>query len=151
MKAPKCTGEVTPPKVSAECKASCDAKVSGKLECTPAKVALNVTGAADASVATKYKGAIEKNLPAILKIAVGMKDRVASITGSVEGVVEGAQATVKASTAGGPVVAGALTACVMNPFKGAMDAAASIKANVNVSVDVKASASASGSASGKAG
>ncbi|HMI86126.1 MAG TPA: hypothetical protein VK550_18655 [Polyangiaceae bacterium] len=151
MKAPKCTGEVTPPKVSAECKASCDAKVNGKLECTPAKVALNVTGAADASVATKYKGAIEKNLPAILKIAIGMKDRVASITGSVEGVIDGAQGTVKAAASGSPVTGAALTACVANPFKGAMDAAASIKANVNVSVDVKASASASGSASGKAG
>ena len=151
MKAPKCTGEVTP-KVSAECKASCDAKrFPASSRCTPAKVALNVTGAADAAVATKYKGAIEKNLPAILKIAVGMKDRVASITGSVEGVVEGAQATVKASTAGGPVVTGALVACVTNPFKGAMDAAASIKANVNVSVEVKASAEAKGSAGGKAG
>jgi hypothetical protein len=150
MKAPKCTGEMTPPKVSAECKASCDAKVSGKLECTPAKVVVKIDGAADASVATNYKGAIEKNLPAILKIAIGMKDRAASITGSVEGVVEGAKATVNASS-GGPVMTAALGACVMEPFKGAMDAAASIKANVNVSVDVKASAEAKGSASGKAG
>jgi hypothetical protein len=151
MKAPKCTGEVTPPKVSAECKASCDAKVSGKLECTPAKVVVKIDGAADAKVAGDYKGAIEKNLPAILKIAIGMKDRVASITGSVEGVVDGAQGTVKAASSGSPVVGAALTACVAAPFKGAMDAAASIKANVNVSVDVKASAEAKGSASGKAG
>jgi len=151
MKAPQCSGTVQPPKVSAECKASCDAKVSGKLSCSPAKVALRIEGAADAAITAKYKGAIEKNLPAILKIAIGMKDRAGAIAGSVQGVVEGAQATVKASTGGGPAMTAALTACVMAPFKGAIDAAASIKANVNVSVDVKASASASGSAGGKAG
>ena len=46
-----------------------------------------------------------------------------------------------------------LVACVASPFKGALDAAASVKASVKVSVDVKASASASGSGSagGKAG
>jgi len=151
MKAPKCAGEVTPPKVSAECKASCDAKVNGKLECTPAKVALKIEGAADAAVTAKYKGAIEKNLPAILKIAIGMKDRAASIAANVQGVVEGAQGTVKVAASGSPMMGAALTACVAAPFKGAIDAAASIKANVNVSVDVKASAEAHGSASGKAG
>ena len=40
-------------------------------------------GAADAAVSAKYKGAIEKNLPAILKIAIGMKDRVGSIAANV--------------------------------------------------------------------
>jgi hypothetical protein len=151
MKAPKCTGEVVPPKVSAECKASCDAKVNGKLECSPAKVALKVEGAADAAITAKYKGAIEKNLPAILKIAIGMKDRASSIAANVQGAVDGAQASVKAAAGASPMSGAALTACVAAPFKGAIDAAASIKANVNVSVDVKASAEAHGSASGKAG
>ena len=52
-----------------------------------------------------------------------------------------------------PIAGGRLAACVSAPFKGAIDAAASLKANVNVSVEVKASASASasGSAGGKAG
>ncbi len=151
MKAPKCTGEVTPPKVSAECKASCDAKVNGKLECTPAKVALKIEGAADAAIAAKYKGAIEKNLPAVLKIAIGMKDRASSIAANVQGAVDGAQGAVKGAVSGGGASGVALGACIAKPFKGALDAAASIKANVNVSVDVKASAEAHGSASGKAG
>ncbi|MET0593523.1 MAG: hypothetical protein ABW133_12545, partial [Polyangiaceae bacterium] len=68
-----------------------------------------------------------------------------SISGSVESVVQGAQASVQAST-GGPMVTGALTACVVGPLKSTMDAAASLKANVNVSVEVKASAEAKGSA-----
>ena len=151
MKAPSCTGKVEPPKVSAECKASCDAKVNAKLECRPARVALRVDGSADAAAAAKYKAAIEKNRPAVLKVAIGMKDRAEGVAASVKGVVEGVQGSLSAATKGGPVVAGKLTACVAAPFKGAFDAAASVKASVNVSVDVKASASASGSASGKAG
>jgi hypothetical protein len=149
MKEPKCSGKLDPPKVSADCKASCDAKVSGKLSCTPAHVVLKIDGAADAKVQAQFKGAIEKNLPGILKIAIGMKERVEGVAASVTGVVDGAQAAVKASTSGGPAITAALTACVAMPFKGAIDAAASVKASVNVSVDVKASASASGS--GKAG
>lgn len=148
MKAPKCSGKIEPPKVSAECKANCDAKVSGKVECTPARVALKIEGAADAEAAAKFKGAIEKNLPKVLKIAIGMKDRLASVGASVTAVVDGVQGTVKGAVSGGPALAAQLTACVAAPFTGALDAAASLKASVNVSVDVKASASASGSASG---
>jgi hypothetical protein len=150
MKAPKCSGKVEPPQMSAECKASCDAKVSGKVECTPARVVLKIEGAADAAAAATYKAAIEKNLPLVLKIAIGMKDRVGEVAGSVKGVVEGAQGAVSGAVSGGPVLAAALTACVAAPFTGALDAAASLQASVDVSVDVKASASASGSASGGA-
>lgn len=151
MKEPSCSGELTPPNVSAECKASCDAKLSSDVVCTPAKVVLKIEGAADAEAAAKYKAAIEKNLPAVLKIAIGMKDRVTGVVANVTGVVDGAQTAVKGAISGGPMTAAALTACVAAPFKGAIEAVASIKANVNVSVEVNASVSASGSASGKAG
>jgi hypothetical protein len=146
MKAPKCEGKFEPPKASADCNASCDAKLSAKLECRPAKVALKVSGEADKDLALKYKAAIEKNLPGILKVAIGMKDRAEGVAGSVKGVVEGVQGTVQVVAKGNPMIGAKLTACVAAPFKGAIDAAASVKASVNVSVEVKASASASGSA-----
>ncbi len=151
MKAPKCTGTVTPPKMSAECSAHCDAQVQAKATCTPAKIALKIEGAADAKAAEQFKAAIEKNLPLVLKIAIGMGDRAAKMAGNVKVVVEGVQGSVETVVKGSPMLGAKLTACVAAPFKGAFDAAASIKANVNVSVDVKASASASGSAGGKAG
>lgn len=153
MKAPKCTGEVTPPKMSAECKAHCDAKMEGKVECHPASVAVRIEGAADAKVADNYRAALEKNLPIILKIAVGMAHRAEKAAGSVRAVVEGLQGSVEAvaKTSSDKTAGAKLVACVASPFKGALDAAASVKANVKVSVDVKASASASGSASGKTG
>jgi hypothetical protein len=153
MKAPKCTGEVTPPKMSAECKAHCDARMEGKIECEPANVVVRIEGATDTKAADTYRLALEKNLPVILKIAVGMGHRAEKAAGSVHAVVEGLQGTVEVVAKGSSdKVAGAkLVSCVAAPFKGAIDAAASVRANVKVSVDVKASASASGSASGKAG
>lgn len=158
MKAPKCNGEITPPKMDAECKGKCDAKLSAKAECSEPRIALVIAGAADAGAAAKLKGALEKNLPAILKIAVGIGAQAPKVAASVQTTLEGVQGSfegiAKASGGGGGGAAKVglkLTSCLLAPFKGAFDAAASIKANVNVSVDVKASASASGSASGKAG
>ncbi len=153
MKAPKCEGEVTPPKVSAECKAHCDAEVNGKLECTPATVGIRVDGAADAKAAATYKAALEKNLPLVLKVAIGMAGRAEKMADGVKVMIEGLQvtATEMAKASSDPAAALKLTSCVVAPFKGAIDAAASIKANVNVSVNVKASAEAKGSAGGKAG
>ena len=152
MKAPKCSGEVKPPKMSAECKASCDTKVSAKAECTPAQVGVNITGGADAALAGKLKGTLEKNLPLVLKVAIGMKDNAVRVSGNGKAVVEGVQASITeiAGQAGakGAMVGGQLTACLGGTFKGAADAAASLKGSVDVSVKVSASASASGSAGG---
>lgn len=149
MEAPKCTGKLEPPKVSAECKAKCDASVQAKASCTPPHLALKITGAADAAAQAKFQAAVEKNLPGVITVAVGMGKHVGELAGSMEAVINGVQAGV--SAAGDPMTVGRLTACVGAPFKGALDAVANVKANVNVSVNVQASASASGSAGGKAG
>ena len=149
MKAPKCDGKVEPPKASAECNASCETKLSADVQCRPASVAVLVDGAADAKVAGQFKAAIENNLPAILKIAVGMKDQAISAAANGKVVVEGVVAAVKQVKAS-PAVGARLTACVTGKFTGALKAAASVQASVKVSVDVNASASASGSAGGSA-
>jgi hypothetical protein len=137
IKEPKCSGEVKPPEMSAECKASCDAKVSGKVECIPAKVSVKLEGAADASAAGKLKAAIEKNLPAILKITLGMKGRIEGAIASVKASIEGVQAAVK----GGGQAALKVGGCLV----------ASLKAQADASVSLNVSVSASASASGEAG
>lgn len=136
MKAPHCSGKVVPPKMSADCKANCNAKVSGKLECTPARVSVTISGAANAEAATKLKTAIQKDLPAILKVTLGMKDRLKDAMASVETSVKGIGAVVQGAGAGALKVAGCIS--------GAVSGAAKASASINVSV--KASASASGSA-----
>jgi hypothetical protein len=162
MKAPKCTGEITPPKVSAECKARCDGEVSAKLECTPAMITVNATGKADAKAFAGYKTVIEKDLPAILKTAIGLGQRATKMAGSVKDVVAGVQTavtvSVKAGGANGAIMAGKIGTCFGGNFTGAADAAGSVTANVSLSASVQvgaggasASGSASASASGKAG
>lgn len=150
MKAPSCEGEIEPPKASAECNAACETHVQAEVKCEPARVALVVQGSADAQLAATFRAAIERNLPAVLEIAVGMKDQALGVAGDVKAVVGGVEATIK-SLKSAPEIGARLGACVAMPFKAAFDAAASIKANVDVSVQVQASVTASASASGSAG
>jgi hypothetical protein len=144
MQAPKCTGKVEPPQMSAECKAKCDASMQAKAECTPPHVIVRVVGAADAAAEAKFRTAIEKDLGAVLKVAVGTGKGAVQLADNLEVVVKGVQASL--SGAGDPMTIGRLTACVEAPFKGAFDAVASVKASVNVSVNVQASASGSAKA-----
>ena len=135
IKEPKCSGKVEMPKVSADCKAHCDAKLSANASCTPASVKVTFSG--DAKAGAKLAGALEKNLPLILKVALGMKARAEGAIASVKTSVEGLQAVVK----GGGQVAIKVGACIAGALKAQVDA------SVSINVSVKASASASGSAS----
>jgi hypothetical protein len=149
MKAPRCTGKVEPPQVSADCKAKCDASLQAKAECTPPHVAVRVSGAADVAAATKLIEALDRDLGAILKVALGTGKGAERVSGDANLVIEGARASIEG--AGDPLTVGRLTACLEQPFKSAIDAVGSIKASVKVSVDVQASATASGSAGAGAG
>jgi hypothetical protein len=137
MKAPKCSGEVKPPEMSAECKANCDAEVSAKMECRPATVMVKIDGAADAQAAAKLKGALTANLPALLKVTMGMKGKVEGVVKNVEASIKGVEAAVQ----GGGDAAMKVGACFVGSLK------AQAEASVQIDVSVKASASASGSAS----
>ncbi|MCA9710492.1 MAG: hypothetical protein KDK70_31920 [Myxococcales bacterium] len=150
MKAPTCEGDIEPPKASAECNAGCETQVQAEVKCEPAQVALMIEGGADAQAVATLTTAVRNNLPAVLEIAVGMKDQALGVAADVKAVVGGVQATIKALKAS-PSVGARITACVAAPFAAALEAAASIQANVSVSVNVQASVTASGSASGSAG
>jgi hypothetical protein len=145
MKAPQCTGEVTPPKATAECKGSCQAQVEAEVSCTEPKVVVNVMASADAELATRYKSGLEKHLPNILKVSIGMKDR---IKGVVENALAAAKAGAEVAKAGASAgMEGAnLASCVGARIEAAVKASARIEASVSVSVNVSASATASGSA-----
>jgi hypothetical protein len=110
--------------------------VSGKLECTPAAVTVKIEGAADAQAATKLKAALEKNLPALLKVTMGMKAKLEKVSGTVKSTVSGLEGTVKAGGTGALKAAG----CIAGSLKAQADA------SVQINVSVKASASASAEA-----
>ncbi|HLK40824.1 MAG TPA: hypothetical protein VKU41_28920 [Polyangiaceae bacterium] len=143
MKAPKCTGKVEPPQISAECKAKCDAGLHAHAECTPPHIALRISGSADAKAEAMYRAAIEKNLGAVLKVAVGTGKGALELAGNMETVING---VVAGAQGAGDAVSGLKLAACLAPVKGALDAVASVKANVSVSVDVQASAKGSAKA-----
>lgn len=136
FKEPKCSGEVKPPQMSAECKAHCNASVNAKLECRPAVVTVVATASVDVSAAAKLKKAFEKDLPALLKVTLGMRGKLESITSNVTASLEGAKSVVTASGSAALKVGG----CFAESLKAEADASVQIK------VSVKASASASASA-----
>lgn len=151
FKAPKCTGEVVPPKASVDCKASCEAKVSADIKCTPPQLNVRTSGGVNAEAVARYRKVLTTHLPGVLNVAVGLKDEAMRAAANVKVVVEGAQQVVVSLKSSAKETAARLGACVTAPFAAAIKAAGTITASVKVSVDVSASASASGSASGSAG
>ncbi len=141
MEAPKCTGKIEPPKMSAECKAKCDAGLQANAECSPPLVVVRVTGATDAKAVAAFEAALRNDLPGLFKVSLGTAKRAGELAESMKAVIQGVQASVQA--AGDPMVVGKLTACVGAPFTGALDSVGKVQANVSVSVSVSASAGAS--------
>jgi len=139
MEAPKCSGEVKPPEMSAECKANCDAEVNAKVECQPAAVTVKLEGSADAAGAAKFKAVLEKDLPALFTVTKGVVGRVEKAAGNVKVALEGAEAAVKSG--------GASALKVASCFATSLQAQA--QASVQINVSVKASASASAEAGTK--
>lgn len=146
FEAPKCNGEVVPPKASAECQASCDARMSADVKCEPPMVNLRTKGGANAEALAKYRAVISTHLPAVLSVGVGLKDEMGKAVADVKAVVEGGQSVVAKMKSSGGASAAKLGACVAAPFAAAAKAAGSIQASASVSVKVSASASGSASA-----
>ena len=148
MQAPKCTGKVTPPTMSANCSAKCDAKVSANASCTPAHISVAVKGGANADAVAKFQAAITNNFPKIIEVAEGMASMAGDLVGQAKAVADAlvsVTGTVSGQGAGGAMIAANITGCVGGAFSAVADATASLTANVKVSASVSTSASASGS------
>lgn len=130
-RAPKCEGHVTPPKVDADCKASCDASAKITAHCT--KPALNLQASANAEALGKVIATLRTNLPVLITAQYKIGKEIAAdlqtlvrVGGSLRGELSGAGSKA--------------IACVT----AAVSAVAS--ASVSVNVSFKASASVSGKA-----
>jgi hypothetical protein len=151
FKEPSCSGNIVPPAASAECQSTCDAHASAHMTCSEPEVSVVIQGAADAEAAARYQAALEKNLPLIVKVAVGMAPKLHGLASSATTTLEGGIAAVQAAIGTRPTAGARMTACLLEPFQGAIVAAANVKASVDISVDVQAKASASGGAVAQTG
>jgi hypothetical protein len=135
FEAPRCTGDVTPPKVEADCQASCDAKLDAKAECKPGRASVVIKGKATADAEArlaKVRAAIEGSWGAVMAARAKLEKLGAS-----------GQAMVET----GAKIPGAIGELGLSAAGCATQAAAGIvKASASVSVSVEASASVSGAA-----
>lgn len=145
MQAPQCTGTARPPQASAECQGSCQAQVEAKAECIEPQVSVNVSAAAEADLATRYQAALDKHLPRLLRISIGMKDRLLRVADSAQAAAKAGAEVVKAGASVG-VESANLASCVAARVEAAARAAVRVQASVQVSVSVSASATASAGA-----
>ena len=140
IKAPKCTGEFKPPKVSADCQMKCAAKTAASVSCDPPTVKIKVDTKAGGDIEKLVKG-LEVALPKIVKIQLGMGKRLVT---TAEGLVKGVAELPKVATSlAGKAAIKAGTCATM-----AVDMAAG--ASGSISINVKASASVGGSVGGGA-
>ena len=136
--APKCEGHVTPPKVDADCKASCDASVKFAAHCS--KPHLDIQTSGNAQAIGKLIASLQANLPVLLTAQIKLGHEVA---GEIKTLVHlGGELRGKLQGAGEKAIA-----CVT----AAAEAVAMASASVNISVQASVSVSASASASAKAG
>jgi hypothetical protein len=134
--APKCEGHVTPPKVDADCKASCQASVKFKAQCT--KPQLDLKASSNAQALGKLLASLSVHMPALLvaQVKIGKE-----IGGEVQTLVRlGGELRGKLKGAGERAIA-----CVT------ASASAVATASVSINVSFKASASVSGAAGVSAG
>jgi len=132
---PRCTGEVRPPQMSAECKASCDARLNAEAECKPGEARVTITGNVSGDAEQKLnrlRAAIEGSFGTILAVAKKL-ERLAAAGGAM------------IRTAGD--IPGAITSLGLQATSCASQAAAALpRAAGSISVSVEVSASMSTSA-----
>lgn len=135
---PRCTGTVRPPEISAECKASCDARLNAQASCQPGEVAVIIKGNVDSNIEERVnhvKAALEGGW-ANLQVT-GIK--LARLRDSGEALVATAKEVPGAVGSLGIKAVG----CATEAAAAVPSAFASVGVSVEVSVSVSASASAS--------
>jgi len=137
MKEPYCTGEVRAPRASADCQASCDARLNARAECTPGAVDVDVAGVAESNIperAARVRAAIKSGLGGVLAV----RAKLSRLGASGNAIVR---------TAGSlPNAVGELGVNAASCVTQAAAALPRATASVSVSVEVSASLSASAGA-----
>jgi hypothetical protein len=135
----QCDGEFEPLKceggelsggceVEAECDANCNASASAKAECTPARVEIAFSGAADIEAAGKLKAVLDANLGLVASLRTRLEGMV-TIVGELSGNINAsALAEVKAVCI--PVVAQAIAGAV-DDIGASVEGSAKVMASVN--------------------
>jgi hypothetical protein len=131
---PRCTGRVTPPRVNADCRAACDARVSAQASCAPGRAELNITGNVGTNLQEKL-GRVQAALRGGFSQLLLLHTRIERAASSGAAVVRSAQDLPGAIGAVGAQV----SACAGVAASGLVSAVGSINVSMQVSVEVSGS------------
>jgi hypothetical protein len=135
--APTCTGHVTPPRVNADCRAACDARLSAQASCTPGRAEMTITGNVGTNLQEKVNH-VQAALRGGFSQVLLLRSRLETAASSGAAVVSSARELPNAIGAVGAQV----TACAGVATTGLVSAVASVNVSVSVSVQVSGSVSA---------
>lgn len=135
---PHCTGHYEPPRVSAECRAACEARVDASMQCEPGQAELAVTGGPDAEAQARIE-----RVRAAVRVGVA---QLAAIHARTERLVESGRVLVR-QMQNMPEAIRAIgiqaAACSAGAVADLQQSLASVSMSVEVSVSVSASVNAS--------
>lgn len=140
-KAPYCTGQVKPPKVSASCNASCNAKFDAQAKCTPGHTEVHVNGAVASNLQEKLqniRAALRDGYGGILALRLKAQ-RLQMAANELHAAANNLQGVGR--QLGGAVIR--YGACMSDAGRALLTAAGQFGVSVQVSVEVSASVSAS--------
>jgi hypothetical protein len=131
----RCAGELKAPEMNADCRARCDLARLNKTECSTPHVGLVVvSGSREAADA--MKGAIDRSLPALLKILQELGDKGSRRVQAGGTMIESARTGFK-TLARSAAAASQLAKCFDEPFSKAVAAAATVKLGIDAAVGVR--------------
>jgi hypothetical protein len=134
---PKCLGPVSV-RGSPECSASCELRGVRQATCAAAQVDVRVDGVKDKKQKAAYEGAIEHNLPIILKVEAQVRDHMATIGRTKGAVTAGLKAITDSQSPALPT----LSPCLFGYDKAAVEGADGLLASHRAATDAIAAAKA---------
>ncbi|HVH48020.1 MAG TPA: hypothetical protein VM925_37055 [Labilithrix sp.] len=142
----RCAGGFTAPGVRPECRARCDLAEMNHTECSTPQVGFIVSGAKDRETGDAMKVAIDKALPALVKITQEMGEKGPARVLNAQSVIEGVRKGLgEMARSGGSATAESsaahLSKCFDEPFKKAVEAAVAVKTGIGEATALRDEAS----------
>lgn len=134
---PYCTGRVRPPSASADCRASCDARIEAEARCTPGQMNVAIDGGLDGEQQARL-ARVQRAMREGVSQIVALRERIERLNQSGAEIIRLAPGVPRAV---GQVSVNAAV-CATAAAAATAEAAASLSVSVEVSVSFSASVSA---------
>jgi hypothetical protein len=131
----------------AACVASCDADLSSVASCSDARVTVTIDHTHHVARAKHLAIALERYLPAILRVSVGMKARATAAARSAQAALSASDDLMSSADSRGEAGA-ALSSCASGPLRTGLAAIGSVNVSVRVAIEVKTATDTSDNAGG---